>query len=106
MPMSYPVRVLCLVLLLVAARQGALVHELSHGITPSVPGVDLKTAAAGEGGCAVCPVFAEALTPAFSHAFTLPTLARTPLERLIVAPFEFFAAPAPTVRSRGPPLTR
>jgi hypothetical protein len=90
-----------LVLLLIGAQQGAVVHELGHiaGHTPHLS----NAAASLEPACALCPSFAQAATPAFSHSFVLPRLLRTYTEREIEAPIGAASAAAPTPRSRGPP---
>ena len=96
-------KALCLVLLLVAAQQGAVVHELSHAV--GVGTTELK-AAPGESGapCALCPAFAQVVTPAFSHSFQLPLLVRAAPE-LSAEPLYLAADDAvPAPRSRGPPV--
>jgi hypothetical protein len=94
---------LCLVVLMIAGQQGAVVHELGH--LTGVQGVDLR-AGAGEGSdatCALCPAFAQVATPAFSHSFYLPSLLRVEIARLAELRVATVEASVPTPRSRGPP---
>ncbi len=90
-------------LLLMVAQQGAVVHELGH--VAQISGVSTSVATGlSDSNCALCPAYAQAASPAFSHAFFIPSLVRAPLE-LIAEPL-FVAAdnPVPAARSRGPPL--
>jgi len=93
---------LCLMLLLMAAQQGAVVHELSH--FSDAQSIELR----GSGGtadslCALCPVFAQVVTPAFSHTFHIPSLVRATAERISQPHIEAVDTAIPTPRSRGPP---
>jgi hypothetical protein len=92
-----------LVLLLMTAQQGAVVHELSH--LSGIGGVEFQVDSRGavDTICALCPAFAQVVTPAFSHSFHIPLLVRAEL-RLSPEP-RFFAVSAdvPSPRSRGPP---
>lgn len=94
---------LCLVLLLVAAQQGAVVHELSH--IAGAQGVDLNAGPGGkaEGTCALCPVFAQVSTPTFSHSFQMPAPLRTEIERRRELRIAAADTAIPRARSRGPP---
>lgn len=99
-------KALCLVLLLVAAQQGAVVHELGH--VAGAHGMDLAAAAAGaagaaDGGCAQCPSFAQASAATFSHSFQLPTLLPTGIERSRELRVAVADTAIPRPRSRGPP---
>lgn len=98
-------RALCLVLLLVAAQQGAVVHELSH-VAPA-HGMDLAgaTGAAGavDGACTQCPSFAQASAAAFSHSLQLPSLRRVEIARNRELRVAVADAAVPRARSRGPP---
>jgi len=96
-------KALCLVLLLVAAQQGAVVHELSH--VAGAHGMDRSAAAAGavDGGCAQCPSFAQASAATFSHSFQLPALLRTGIERRPELRVAVADTAIPRARSRGPP---
>jgi hypothetical protein len=105
--MTHPIKVLLLALLLMTAQQIGAVHELSHGASHAAASAHPQKMGGSEGGaCAVCPLFAQASSPAFGYSFTLPTLARAPLERSAMAALAVVAAPVPTARSRGPPFTR
>jgi hypothetical protein len=97
------VKFLSLLLLLLAAQQGAVVHELSH-----VAGVGRTetTMAAGvtETACGLCPAFAQANTPAFSHSFQPPPLVRAALDVSPEPRIAMIESAAPRARSRGPPV--
>jgi hypothetical protein len=96
--------VLGLMLLLVSGQQGAVVHELGHFAGAQTPELSQAPGDSLDPACALCPSFAQAASPAFSHSFVLPRIARACIERrdetLIVAVTG--AVPAP--RSRGPPF--
>lgn len=94
---------LCLVLLLIAGQQGAVVHELGH--VADAHGVDLRSdpGDAADGACGLCPAFAQVATPAFSHSFLPPVLARSGAERGAEPLTELFNTASLTPRSRGPP---
>jgi hypothetical protein len=96
-------KALWLLLLLITAQQGAVVHEISH--LSAAHGVDLRAGSNGaaDSTCALCPAFAQVVTPAFSHSFALPALARAALERSVELPTSAADASIPTPRSRGPP---
>ena len=53
--------------------------------------------------CALCPAFAQVVTPAFSHSFHIPVLLRAALDRGADPLFVAVDAAVPTPRSRGPP---
>jgi hypothetical protein len=94
---------LCLVLLLIAGQQGALVHELGHVTGAHSVQLQAEPQHANEASCALCPLYAQAASPAFSHAFVLPVLALAsaePVRALLVTAVD---AAIPTPRSRGPP---
>jgi hypothetical protein len=101
--LSHVLRALCLWLLLIAAQQGAVVHELSH--VPSADGVSSRIdgGRAADTACALCPAFAQTVTPAFSHPFHVPILVRANAGRSPEPGFRARGAPVPTPRSRGPP---
>lgn len=89
---------LCLVLLLIAGQQGALLHEIGHLSDRQGPAKH-----ATEAPCDLCPAYAQAASPAFGHSFVFPAL--------VLARFEDAGAPlvvavdaaVPAPRSRGPP---
>ena len=96
-------KLLGLLLLLIAAQHGAVVHELGH--VSDIDSSELKIASGTvETTCVLCPAFAQVVTPTFSHSFQLPLLVRAApelsAEPLYIAADE--AVPAP--RSRGPPV--
>jgi len=116
-----------LLLLLITAQQGAVVHELSHysaagsggdvnsgtattsghGTTAlDVDDADVRSAsgvAVADANCALCPAFAQVVTPAFSHAFHLPLLDRADVQRSPDPRYGAAETAALTPRSRGPP---
>jgi hypothetical protein len=100
--LKHAIKALGLLLLLMVAQQGALVHELSHVFRASDPQLKVDSGAA-ETSCALCPAFAQVATPAVSHAFDVPLLGRaTPL--LAAEPrHAAIDASVPRPRSRGPP---
>ena len=79
-------KTLGLLLLLMAAQQGAVVHELSHFSDANHGGLRVQADAAAEKACALCPAFAQVVTPAFSHSFHIPLLVRFALESVSRAP--------------------
>jgi hypothetical protein len=101
--MRHLVKCLTLLLLLLAAQQGAVVHELSHG--SDVGSTELKvTAGAADTTCALCPAFAQVNTPAFSHSFHIPLLVRTGLALSAPPLYALIGTAVPRPRSRGPPV--
>jgi len=100
---SHLYRVLCLVLLVIAAQQGAVVHEIGHLSGAHGANVGVESGAI-DGACALCPAFAQVVSPAFSHSFPLPPLVRAELERSPEPRLEAIGAPALTPRNRGPPF--
>jgi hypothetical protein len=100
---SHLYRVLCLVLLVIAAQQGAVVHEVGH-LSGSAHGANFGVeSGAIDGGCALCPAFAQVVSPAFSHSIPLPPLVRAELERSPEPRLEAIGSPVLTPRNRGPP---
>lgn len=104
--MRHAYQALCLVALLIAGQQGAVVHELGHLV--AAHGIDLQAAPGDstEGTCALCPMFAQAATAAFSHSIHVPPLERAALERSAEPRLKDAGAAVPTPRSRGPPVLR
>lgn len=95
---------LSLLLLLIAAQQGAVVHELSH--VNRVDNTYLKgVSGATDSTCALCPAFAQVNTPAFSHSFDIPLLVRVTLELSAEPLYAVIGTTAPRPRSRGPPAS-
>jgi hypothetical protein len=101
--MKHVYQVLCLLLLMISAQQGGVVHELSH--IHGIGSIDVRADAGGaaDSGCALCPVYAQAVTPAFSHTFHVPDLVRAKLEPSAEPQVAALGAAVPTPRSRGPP---
>ncbi len=96
-------KALSLFLLLLTAQQGAVVHELSH-----LSGADQARARVDAGGavdtsCALCPAFAQAASPAFSHSLQIPLLVRMESQLIAEPRFPAVDASVPRPRSRGPP---
>ena len=79
--MRLVVKALSLLLLLIAAQQGALVHELGHVSGALDGGLRMQSDPAADTACALCPAFAQVVTPAFSHSFQAPLLVRQFLDR-------------------------
>ncbi len=101
--MRHVFNTLSLLLLLIAAQQGALVHELGH-VSGAIDG-DLRVQSnpAADMACALCPAFAQVVTPAFSHSFHIPLLARRALEPVSEPRYRAIDTAVPRPRSRGPP---
>ncbi len=96
-------RPLWLVLLLIGAQQAAVVHEVSHFSADQGLGLRIDPGGAAHGNCAMCPLFAQVTTPAFSHSFHLPLLVRVEAERSPEPRIVAAAAEILRPRSRGPP---
>jgi hypothetical protein len=62
------------------AQQGAVVHELSHVAGADHVELQAQADGAADKTCALCPAFAQVVTPAFSHSFHIPLLVRFALE--------------------------
>jgi len=101
--MRHVYRALTLVLLLVTAQQGAVVHELSHVSGTHGAALSVDSGGVSDGTCALCPAFAQAASPAFSHSFHIPLLVRTEVERSSEPQIGAVDTAVPTPRSRGPP---
>jgi hypothetical protein len=91
-----------LLLLLLAAQHGSVVHELSHVAYNGGAGLKVD-AAVVDTACMLCPAFAQAGAPAFAHSFQAPALGRATLERTSDLPHALIGASALGPRSRGPP---
>jgi hypothetical protein len=101
--MRHLYRALTLVLLLITAQQGAVVHELSHISADHSAALSVDSGGISDGACALCPAFAQAVSPAFSHSFHIPLLVRTEAERSSEPQIGVVDTAVPTPRSRGPP---
>jgi hypothetical protein len=101
--MNHIVKLLALLLLLMGAQQAAVVHELGHisGWNGETARVEAGTAA--DTSCALCPVFAQVVTPAFSHSFHIPPLGRARPEQSSEPSYSAIDDTVPRPRSRGPP---
>ena len=101
--MKATLRSIALLSLLLFAQQGAIVHELGHvtawmrAVTEVVPGHR------AEKPCALCPIYAQAVTPACSHPYPHPPLAHATPDRTSDPGLTTAGAAAPRPRSRGPP---
>jgi hypothetical protein len=92
-----------LLLLLITAQQGALVHDFEHVARLTSVGASLDSALLGDAACALCPAYAQAASAAFSHAFPVLQFGRVPaLGSVPFSPAAILAA-LPTPRNRGPP---
>jgi hypothetical protein len=96
-------KALALLLLMMAAQQGAVVHELSHVFGANHVDLRVQPGGAADETCALCPAFAQVVTPAFSHSFHIPLLVRLALEPISEPLYAAIDAAVPRPRSRGPP---
>jgi hypothetical protein len=96
-------KALALLLLLMVAQQGAVVHELSHVSGTNHVDLRVQSDGAADETCALCPAFAQVVTPAFSHSFHIPLLVRLTLEPVPEPRYAAIDAAVPRPRSRGPP---
>jgi hypothetical protein len=101
--LKYAYRALCLIALLVAGQQGAVVHELGHLTAAQSTVAQVGVDATADGACALCPLFAQVATAAFSHSFEIPSLSRPGIGRAAELPIDAADSAVPTPRSRGPP---
>lgn len=101
--MKHTLKILSLLLLLLTAQQAAVVHELSHlsGLAGSEFNLDSGNA---NSACALCPAFAQASSPGFSHPLQIPLMVRAAPEPASKPLFAVIEAAVPTARSRGPPV--
>jgi hypothetical protein len=97
-------KALGLLLLLMVAQQGAVVHELSHVSSANNVELLMQSGGTADATCALCPAFAQVVTPAFSHSFHIPLLVRFALERVTEPRYAAIDAAVPRPRSRGPPF--
>jgi hypothetical protein len=96
-------KALSLLLLLLIAQQGAVVHELSHLAGTDQARVRVDAGGTVDRSCALCPAFAQAASPTFSHSFQIPLLVRMGLQLTPEPRFVGVDASVPRPRSRGPP---
>jgi hypothetical protein len=90
-------------LLLLTAQQGAVNHELSHFSNAGRLEMRITAARAVDATCALCPAFAQASAPAFSHSLHIPLLVRTASQLIPEPRYALIDSAAPRPRSRGPP---
>jgi len=98
-------KALALLLLLMTAQQGAVVHELSHLSGANHVELGVPSDGAADSSCALCLAFAQVVTPAVSHSFHVPLLVRFALEPISEPRFAAIDAAVPRPRSRGPPAS-
>jgi hypothetical protein len=96
-------KALSLFLLLLTAQQGAVVHELSHLSGADQTQARMDVGGVMDGSCALCPAFAQAASPAFSHSLQIPLLVRVESQLTPEPRFVAVDASVPRPRSRGPP---
>ncbi|MDE2295583.1 MAG: hypothetical protein KGL36_09025 [Gammaproteobacteria bacterium] len=96
-------RSLALLSLLLFAQQGAIVHELGHVTAWLRAATQVGPAHRAGKPCALCPVYAQAVTPACGHAYPNPPLAHATPERAAEPEPATAGAAAPRPRSRDPP---
>jgi hypothetical protein len=101
--MKHAFKALSLLLLLMLAQQGAVVHELSHVFRAGDAALRVESGGVLDPSCALCPAFAQVTTPAVSHAFHIPVLGRAAPLRSAELLSSATDASVPNPRSRGPP---
>ena len=101
--MKHVVKLFTLLVLLMTAQQGAVVHELGHVFRGDAGKERVNVSSVSDSTCAQCPAFAQVVTPAFYHAFKTPAFVRVAAELRSDLLFSVADAPAPSSRSRGPP---
>jgi hypothetical protein len=94
---------ICLVVLLVAGQQGAVLHELGHLTGAQQPTRTVESPQPSDPVCALCSEFAQVSSPTFAYSFDLPPIAPTASVALSAPQITSVDAPVPTARSRGPP---
>jgi hypothetical protein len=101
--MKHLLKILGLWLVLIVTQHGAVVHELGDAARVNLAGLQVDGADRAGAPCALCPAFAQVVTPAFSHSFHVPALVRAAIPRDREPLFAAIVASIPTPRSRGPP---
>ncbi|MDE2305667.1 MAG: hypothetical protein KGL34_08910 [Gammaproteobacteria bacterium] len=97
-------RPLALLLLLLTAQQGAVLHELGHLASALGATHAVAKSPQTEAPCALCPAFAQVVVPACSHPYPTPTLALATAARHREPQLRVPDSTAPRPRSRGPPF--
>jgi len=92
-----------LLLLLLIAQQGAVVHELSHLTGWFQAEVQVGAGHHVDTTCTLCPAFAQVVIPACSHPYPTLHIARATPGRHSESRYAAFDAAPPRPRSRGPP---
>jgi hypothetical protein len=95
--------VLGLVLLLVFAQQGAMMHELSHVYRTGSAGLQNEKTFLDGKLCETCLAFSQVANPASASLF-VPPVVRTVRHLSPAFQYAFIAAGALAPRSRGPPV--
>jgi hypothetical protein len=102
--MRHLLKSLGLLALLIVAQQGAVFHEMSHLAGSAPDAVRLDSGDAAHAACALCPAYAQAVTPAFSHSLPAPRLGRASHVRGAEPSWVAVDSAVPPPRSRGPPF--
>ena len=101
--MRHVVKLLTLLVLLMTAQTGAVVHELSHVFGVDAGKVRVNVSSVADSTCAQCPAFAQVVTPALSHSFHIPVMVLIATQRSSELRIVAIEASVPHPRSRGPP---
>jgi hypothetical protein len=96
-------RSIALLALLLFAQQGAIVHELGHLTAQLRAATEVGPGHRADTACALCPVYAQAVTPACSHPYPIPPLAPRTSDRTSAPDHPAAGTAAPRPRSRDPP---
>ncbi len=104
MRISHWFRTIGLLLLLVVAQHGAVVHELKHVVSAQSGELGSETPKSAASSCALCPVFAVLMTPGLSHSIQVPRLVEVAREHIPERRNLAIAAEVPQACSRGPPV--
>jgi hypothetical protein len=96
-------KALGLLLLLMMAQQGAVDHELSHFSPTGQAGLRIDAGGVVDTTCALCPAFAQVVTPTFGHSFNIPPLLYITSQLTPEPRFVAVNAAVPRPRNRGPP---
>ncbi len=101
--MKATLRSIALLSSLLFAQQGAIVHELGHVTAWMRAVTEVGPGHRAEKPCALCPVYAQAVTPACSHPYPRPRLTHATPDRTSAPLLASVGTAAPRPRSRGPP---
>ena len=101
--MKGTLRSIALLSLLLLAQQGAIVHELGHVTAWMRAATEIGPTHRVGKPCALCPVYAQAVTPACSHPYPNPPLRHATPDRRSEPDRTVADATAPRPRSRDPP---